>query len=117
MSDVAERAERLRVLLAAYGAEPALSPVAAVRPGLPLLSDRDMALLDGATPIDFDLANALIAAGREFRAAQFGAFERLLATIPGGSDPLREQIGELPPSQRRDAARACVELNWINKGD
>jgi hypothetical protein len=114
VTDIAERAERLRVVLAVFGQEGALDPRDALRQGLPLLNDRDIDLLDGATPIDFEIANALIAAGREFRAAEYRAAESLLATIPGGSAPLREQINRLPLAQMGDAAIACLQLHWID---
>jgi hypothetical protein len=117
VDSVIERAERLRVILAACGQEPALNPAEAVKQGLPLLSARDIDLLDGATPADLDLANACVAIEIETRATEYQRAEALLAMIPGGADEsLSDRLRAIPDRAGfLDAAQLVAELAWVHE--
>jgi hypothetical protein len=116
VDSVVERAERLRVILAACGQEPALNPAEAVRRGLPLLSARDIDLLDRVTPADLDLANACVAIEIETRAAEYERLESLLARLPGVADQsLSDRLRAIPDRAGfLDAAQLVAELAWIH---
>jgi hypothetical protein len=106
---VAERAERLRVLLAIFGAETALDEVGAVLAGLPYVYGEDLALMRSASPEDFALLNACLSVEREGRDRAVAAVERLLAILPLGEGGIEERFDALDLPTARLAAREIIE--------
>lgn len=102
---MSERAERLRVLLAIYGAEAALDEREALLFGLPYVFGEELALLHSASPEDFALVNACLAVEREGRARAVAAVERLLAILPLGEGGFEERFAALDLSTARLAVR------------
>jgi hypothetical protein len=61
------------------------------------------------------LAEALLGAARERRRREWATLERLLGLLPGGDGDLAERFKSLSGRQLGEAARAVIDLGWIDR--
>jgi hypothetical protein len=107
MFRVAERTERLRVLIAMA---PWIPDKEAAIDALPI---EDVALLDDLEPDDLALANACIAIERQMRTDAMSAIERLGALITEGDGDLDDRVSALPQERFVLALSALHSAFWI----
>jgi hypothetical protein len=116
--DITARAERLRVLLALAGEEPALTAADRGRLGVvESLDMHDQYLLDHEffTCDDVAMAVDLITTAHRLRDSAWQALEELLALLPGGDAPLPRQLMALHGGDSFYAACARVAcLGWTH---
>jgi hypothetical protein len=116
--DITERAERLRVLLALAGEEPALTADDRERLGVVESMDmHDQYLIDhhSFTGDDLGLALDLIATAHVLRDFHWQMLEELLALLPGGDAPLPRQLMALHGTDAfYEACWRVAQLEWMH---
>jgi hypothetical protein len=115
--DISERAERLRVLLALAGEEPALTAADRARLGVvDRLDMYDQYVLDheAFTGDDVRLAVDLITTAHSVRDTGWRTLEDLLALLHGGDARLPQQLLALRGTDRfHEACGRVAQLEWV----
>jgi hypothetical protein len=112
--DVAERADRLHLVLATLRGVPYLTPDEAIL--MTPLTPLGYATVPEVTEEDLALAVALVNVEAARREEQYAALERLDALIAGTDGTLQDRVLALSGREFIDAAQCLLVLGWLDLG-
>jgi len=113
MTDVAERAERLHLLLATLRGVPHLTPEEAI--SMTPLTPLGYATVPEVTEGDLALAVSLLNVEAARREEQYAALERLGALTVGSRGTLQDRVLALHGREFIDAAHCLLVLGWLDR--